>query len=188
LDFVAERNVIRIAFPALGGGPEALDEAERLAIIARACAAWQESRFAAGLPNPIEEVMVCDPRLSVVTSARKRVASLVKAPPAEPRPAAPEARAAGERRPARAAASRGAGRATGAVRGAAAARKPRLDEAELQRARATARPWDRAVTYRAGDWFIHSKFGVGQVQDASNEGKVTVLFEDGESRTLIHAR
>src|SRR5690606_6435910 len=73
-------------FPALGGGPGALDDAERLAIVARAASEWYEERFASGKATGIEEVLICDPRLSVVTGARRAVSALVKAPPPEPRP------------------------------------------------------------------------------------------------------
>jgi O-acetyl-ADP-ribose deacetylase (regulator of RNase III) len=178
LEFVAERHVIRVAFPALGDGPDAIEDAQRLAIVARACSQWHEERFASGRPSQIEEVLVCDPRLSVVTGARRLVSSLVKAPPPEPRPVVESS----ERKPA-------AARKSAAPKPAAAPpRKPRLDEAELGRARATAKPWDRAVRYSVGNWFVHSKFGFGCVQELTPEGFILVLFEDGEMRKLIHAR
>jgi hypothetical protein len=87
----------------------------------------------------------------------------------------------GERKPA-------GERKTGGTRASAASKKPRLDEAELGHARATARPWDRTVRYHAGSWFIHAKFGVGRVQEISPDGFAVILFEDGEIRKLIHAR
>lgn len=180
LDFVAERHVIRVAFPALGAGPGALEDAERLAIIARACSQWYEQRFASGKSTGIEEVLICDPRLSVVTSARRMVSQLVKAPPPEPRPAAsappkPERRAA-------------SGGGSSKPRAAATPKKPRLDENELAHARATAKPWDRATRYQPGDWFVHAKFGFGRVHELTPEGFIVVLFEDGETRKLVHAR
>lgn len=182
LEFVSERHVIRVAFPPLGAGPGALDDAERLAIVARACSKWHEERFASGRPSQIEEALVCDPRLSVVTGARRQVSALVKAPPAEARPAAPAAAPAARKT---AATPRKPG---GARAAAAAARKPRLDEAELGHARATAKPWDRTTRYQTGDWFIHSKFGVGRVQEITPDDFTVVLFEDGEIRKLIHGR
>jgi O-acetyl-ADP-ribose deacetylase (regulator of RNase III) len=186
LEFVAERHVVRVAFPALGGGPGAVDDAERLAIIARACSEWYDQRFASGRPSQIEEVLICDPRLSTVTTARRMVSQIVKTPAADPRaaaaaPAKPERRTVGERKPA-------GERKTGGTRASAASKKPRLDEAELGHARATARPWDRTVRYHAGSWFIHAKFGVGRVQEISPDGFAVILFEDGEIRKLIHAR
>jgi O-acetyl-ADP-ribose deacetylase (regulator of RNase III) len=186
LDYVAERHVIRVAFPALGAGPGAIDDTERLAILVRACSAWHEERFASRRPSGVEEVLICDPRQSVVSAARRQVAALVKAP-------APEARAAAltgsaERRPAegRPTERRLAERTAGGRAGAA--RKPRLDEGEVARARATAKPWDRAIRYEPGDWFVHAKFGVGRVQEATHDGFILVLFEDGEVRKLVHAR
>ena len=183
LDFVSERHVIRIAFPALGAGPGAMDEAERLATIARACSAWYEQSFASGRPSTIEEVLICDPRLSAVTGARKMVASLVKAAPADPKAPAPAA-APGRRMASSSSASGDKKKSTRA----APSRKPRLEEGELAHARATARPWDRSIRYGAGDWFVHSKFGVGRVNETTSDDKVVVLFEDGEQRTLINAR
>lgn len=174
LEFVSERNVIRVALPTLGAGPSAIDEAERLATIARAAASWHEQRFASGRPSQVEEVILCDPRLSVVTSARRMVTTLVKAAAAEPRPASAAAPA---KKPALA--KKGT-RAT--------PRKARLDEAELGHARATAKPWDRSIRYGVGDFFVHSKFGIGKALEVTHDGKVLVLFEDGEQRTLINAR
>lgn len=185
LEFVSERHVIRVAFPALGSGPGALPDADRLAIVARACSEWHEERFASGRPSQIEEALVCDPRLSVVTGARRLVSALVKAPPLEARPAASGGSASprtSERKPA---APRKPG---GARAAAAAARKPRLEEGELGHARATAKPWDRTIRYQTGDWFIHAKFGVGRIQELTPDGFIVVLFEDGEIRKLIHAR
>lgn len=179
LEFVSERHVIRVAFPALGGGPGAMDDAERLATIARACSAWHEQRFASGRPSQIEEVLICDPRLSVVSGARRMVSALVKAAPAEAKPAAASAP---ERRTVAA-----SGDKKKSARGASS-RKPHLDDAELARARAVAKPWDRSVRYGAGDWFVHAKFGIGRVSEATADGKVVVLFEDGEMRTLVNAR
>jgi O-acetyl-ADP-ribose deacetylase (regulator of RNase III) len=181
LEFVSTRNVIRIAFPALGAGPGALPEAERMAIIARACSAYYEDCLANGRPNTIEEVMVCDPRLSAVTAARKLVSHIAKAPPPEkPSPLSPAP--AREARTPRASGSNG-----GRKPAAPAPRKGRLDERDVERARATSRPWDRATSYRIGDWFVHSKFGVGRVEETTTDQFIVVLFEDGETRRLIHA-
>jgi O-acetyl-ADP-ribose deacetylase (regulator of RNase III) len=175
LDYVAERGVVRIAFPALGAGPGAPEDAERMAIVARACHRWQEDRFERGRATVVEEVLICDPRLSVVTSARRRVSDLVKAAALPPRAvsSAPEPKPA--ERPSTATKD-------------SSGRKKRLDEVELARARAMAPPWDRTVRYKAGDWFVHGKFGVGRVHEVTPDGYILVLFEDGEVRKLIHGR
>ncbi len=184
LEYVRERNVIRIAFPALGAGPGQLDDAERLAIIARACTKHYEANLASGRSTTVEEVVLSDPRLSVVTTARRMVGQIAKlaveaparVPPGSPPPrgvagSGSRAKASGERSPS--AARRG---------------QPRLDPGEVQRARAVARPWDRAVRYRETDFFIHAKFGVGKVVQVTPDGFIVCLFEDGETRKLIHAR
>jgi O-acetyl-ADP-ribose deacetylase (regulator of RNase III) len=187
LDYVAERHVIRVAFPALGAGPSAIDDAERLATIARACGAWYEQRFASGKASGIEEVLICDARLSVVTSARRMTASLVKVALAEPRPGASANGSSDKRAPSEKRAGSAGGAKKASPRGAAA-RKPRLDEGEIGRARATAKPWDRAARYGIGDYFVHAKFGVGRVDDLTPDGFVVVLFEDGDTRKMVHAR
>lgn len=178
LEYVSSRHVLRIAFPALGAGPNAVDDAERLALIARTCARFYESRVASGQPNVLEEVLICDPRLSVVASARRLAGNAAKAPPLDKRPAAAAPAA-----PARERAPRASGK-----KATSQPRKPRLDENSLAQARATARPWDRAIRYSSGSWFVHAKFGVGCVQEVTVDGFINVLFEDGELRKLIHAR
>lgn len=177
LEFVRERNVIRIAFPALGAGPGQLDDAERLSIIARACTKHYEANLASGRATTVEEIVLCDSRLSVVTGARRMVGQMAKLAvdvPARMAPSSSSPRAkssSGERAPS--AARRGA---------------PRLDPNEVQRARAVARPWDRVVKYGESDFFIHAKFGVGKVVSVTHDGFIVCLFEDGETRKLIHAR
>ncbi|GAB4209468.1 MAG: hypothetical protein OHK0013_28910 [Sandaracinaceae bacterium] len=178
LEFVAPRDVIRVAFPALGAGPQALPDAERMAVIARACSAYYEDCLAQGRPNTIEEVLVCDPRLSVVTAARKLVSHIAKAPP----PEKPASAAAPTREP-RPRAANGGRKPTAP----ASPRKGRLDDREVAYARAHSRPWDRTTTYKVGDWFVHAKFGVGRVEETTADQFIVVLFEDGETRRLIHA-
>ena len=181
LDFVAPRNVIRVAFPALGAGPDAQGDADRLALIARACSAHYEDCLANGRPNTIEEVLICDPRLSVVTAARKLVSHIAKAPaPEKPLPGAAPAKP--ERAPRASSAGNGARKAA-----APAPKKGKLEEREVAYARAHSRPWDRATRYKVGDWFVHAKFGVGRVEETTTDQFIVVLFEDGEQRRLIHA-
>jgi hypothetical protein len=179
LDYAGERNAIQIAFGNLGAGPEQIEDGERLAIVARAATLFYEDRVQKGLPSRIEEVLVCDPRLSVVTAARRRLGALVK-PPAPERPAlgAPP-----EKAPPRPATAGPKGAAKAAPR-----TKPRLEDGAIARARSVARPWDRAVKYGVGDWFVHAKFGVGRVDEVTVDGFIVCLFEDGEVRKLIHAR
>lgn len=184
LDFAAARDVIRIAFPALGAGPQALPDPERLALIARACGAYYEDCLATGRPNKIEEVLVCDSRVGVVSAARKLASSVARAPsPERSKPSAPPRAASPLSRGASTAADRPRDRS----RTAATARNPRLDEREVALARARAEPWDRTRTYAVGDWFVHAKFGVGRVEETTTDQFIVVLFEDGQTRRLIHA-
>ncbi len=175
LDFVATRNVLRVAFPALGAGPSAIGDAERLAIIASACGAYYERCLEEGRANWIEEVLLCDPRLSVVTAARKLARAVAKAADKESAPRVESAS-----RPSRASAG-------AAPKRPSAARKPSLDPREVAYARANARPWDRNTRYRVGDFFVHVKFGVGRVEEITPDQFAVVLFEDGNVRRLIHA-
>lgn len=182
IDFASERNVIRIAVGALGAGPSAVDDTERLAIVARTIAVHSEDRSTRGLPSQIEEAIVCDERLSVVTAARRMVGSLAKAPPPEkPLPGAAPAKAPKMAKTPREVAD--AKKRVGTTRG-----KPRLDEMAVARARASAKPWDRSVRYGLGSWFVHVKFGAGRVEELTADGFIVCLFEDGEIRKLIHNR
>ncbi len=180
LEYVRERNVIRVAFPALGAGPGQLDDAERLSIIARACTKHYEANLASGRSTTVEEIVLSDSRLSVVTAARRMIGSSAKFAVDAP------ARVAQSSPPPRgksSTSSKPGGKPSPGKRG-----QPRLDHGEVQRARAVAHPWDRTVTYRDDDFFIHSKFGVGKVISHTPDGFVVCLFEDGETRKLIHAR
>lgn len=179
IDFAGERNAIRIAFPALGAGPEAIEDSERLAAIARAAATQEEQRVQKGLPSRMEEVLICDPRMSIVTAARKRAGALAKAPPAD-KPVAADAAA----KPAK----KRATTASGKPRKTSTRGKPKLDEADIAKARASSKPWDRTSRYQVGSWFVHAKFGVGRVEELTPEGFIVVLFEDAEQRKLIHMR
>jgi O-acetyl-ADP-ribose deacetylase (regulator of RNase III) len=185
IEFAGERHAIRIAFPALGAGPNAIEDGERLGVVARAASTYDEQRVQKGLPSRIEEVLVCDPRMSVVSAARKRVGSLAKTPPPEKAPVVEAST--GSAKPARAKAASKVG-AKPRAKGKGSTRKPKLEEADISKARAVSKPWDRAARYGVGSWFVHAKFGVGRVDEITAEGFVVVLFEDGEQRKLIHAR
>jgi O-acetyl-ADP-ribose deacetylase (regulator of RNase III) len=178
IEFVAEHDVVRVAFPALGAGPGEADAAERMAAVVRAVAAYKQTCFAAERPTRIEEVIVCDANAGHVSRARRMVDRLARAGYSVPPPPAsiPVKREASARKPATSA-SPGRGRA------------PRLDPAEVSMARARSKAYDRVRTYNEGDWLIHPTFGVGQVRAVKvAEKMVVILFENGEEKTLIHAR
>ncbi|MBX3273254.1 MAG: hypothetical protein KF729_23530 [Sandaracinaceae bacterium] len=182
LRFVSERHVARVAFGALGGGPKALPDADRLVLVARAANAFYDACYAEGRPTGIEEVLVCHPLASKIRDARRALGASVgiverEAPPARaaepaaPRrrsPAAPRAKAATGRKGSRAA--------------------PTLSADEIGHARATAPAYDRAVTYEPGQYVVHAKFGVGRVDALTPEGFILVLFESGETKRLLHGR
>ncbi len=177
LAFVSERHVARVAFRVLGSGPKEMDEIERIVLVARAANEYHEACYAAGRPSGVEEVLVCHPHSSKISAARRQLGRAVKmaALPAAPK----EEKPATKRRT-----------ASGGTRKAPAKRKlkPTLDEDEIARARATASPYDRSRTYTPGDYFLHSKFGVGRVDELTPEGFIIVLFEGGDTRRLLHAR
>lgn len=176
IEFVAQHDVVRVAFPALGAGRGEAPAHERMAAVVRAVAAYKEACFAAERPTHIDEVIVCDASSANVAKAKRLVERLARAryeePAAapKPRPAASGAGRAGSDTPAR---KRGA---------------PRLRPEDIAAARARSAPYDRSRLYNEGEFFIHPTFGVGQVQTVKPELMVVVLFEHGEERTMIHGR
>lgn len=178
IEFVAQHDVVRVAFPALGKGPGEAPVVDRMAAIVRAVAAYKEACFVAERPTHIEEVIVCDPSSANVSKAKRMVERLAKAGYAEP---APAPAAAAPARKERSSSSRSEG--TGRKRGA-----PRLKPEDIANARARSAMYDRSKVYMEGDFFIHPVFGVGQVQTVKPERMVVVLFENGEERTMIHSR
>lgn len=185
LAFVAERHVKRVAFATLGDGPDAVEDVQRLVLIARAANAFYDERFASGQPTPIEECLICHPYSSRIGAARRSLGRAVKVVQ-EPKPAASASTGTTRRRRV-AGASKSS---TGGSKRKAPARKvaPKLSEDEVGRARATAESYDRARTYAVGDYFRHAKFGVGRVEEITPEGFIMVLFEGGDTRRLLHAR
>lgn len=180
LAFVAERHVDRVAFRALGAGPSAMDEVERIALIARAANEYHDECYAAGRPTGVEEVFVCHPHSSKIAAARRLLGRSVKV--AEVRTPARDEAAAPKRRVASTKTS---------TRKTSTARKPArtvLTEDEIGTARATAGTYDRAKTYSVGEFFVHPKFGVGRVEELTPEGFILVLFENGETKRLLHNR
>lgn len=175
LAYADERGSARVAFGLVGEGPDSIRDAERMATIARACHAYEEEK---GRAAAIEEVVVCAPIASITGEARRLLGASVRAQ------IAPEEV-----------------KATYATRSPAKApAKPRseskpapkrimgLSPDEVARARATAQNWDRAKRYAVGDYFLHLKFGVGKVVELTTDGFVNVLFEDHETRKLVHQR
>lgn len=172
LTFASERHVDKVAFGALGAGPDALDEAERLVIVAKAANAYYDECFKAGRPAGIEEVLVCHPHSSKISAARRSLGRSVKvAAPPKPAPSATTTKKKTTRRK--------------------TTRKPkvaRLNEDQVAEARATAGPYDRTQKYEVGQFFIHSKFGIGRVEELTPEGFIIVLFEGGVTKRLLHNR
>ena len=180
IEFVAQHDVVRVAFPALGKGRGEAPVSDRMAAIVKSVAAYKEACLKAEKPAHIDEVIVCDPSSANVAKAKRMVERLAKAGYAEPAPAPAAA-------PARAArSSSSSSRSSGD-----APRKrggPRLRPEDVAAARARSPMYDRSKVYVEGDFFIHPTFGVGQVQVVKPERMVVVLFENGEERTMIHAR
>ena len=180
LAFAAERSVERVAFGAIGAGPDALDDIDRVVLIGRAANAYSEACYAQGRPAQIEEVLVCHPHSSKITAARRQLGGLVNvlnnAPPPAP---GPTRRRTGTER-------KTAPRKTSTRKAKAA--QPTLSAAEIGHARATAGPYDRSLTYAPGDYFVHSKFGVGRVESLTPEGFIMVLFDHGVTKRLLHNR
>ena len=174
LRFVAERSVDRVAFPPLGEGPNEVDRAERLAIIVRAAHEYEAQCQKEGRPPVVEEVLVCEPMADMARKAQTRVAKLAKTEAAE----GPKAKEKKKKAPAK---------KKRATRKKAPA-KPVLDLAELEAARHRAQSFSIRNTYALGDWMQHSKFGIGKVTLVTDTNAVEVLFEDGTSRKLAHAR
>jgi hypothetical protein len=179
IEFVAQHDVVRVAFPALGAGRGEAPAPERMAAIVRAVSAYKEACFAAERPTHIEEVVVCDPSSASVAKAKRMVERLARAGYATPAPSAAPARAA---KSSTTQSSR-SGTGTGKKRGA-----PKLRPEDIATARARSGAYDRSRYYNEGEFFIHPVFGVGQVQTVKPERMVVVLFESGEERTMIHGR
>ncbi len=181
---IASGNLsISVGFNALGDGPNAAAPEDRLAAVVRAAHRYQESSYATGKPARVEIVRVCDPRSGVTAAARRMVGRLAHAAP-DPLPS-PKLDSSAERSPKKTLAM-GKSRSTGA------ASKPRrgyeqLDEREVAQARVTGKPYDRSHRYQEREWFVHARFGVGQVRRVTPEGSIEVLFEDGSLKKMLHA-
>jgi hypothetical protein len=181
IEFVAQHDVVRVAFPALGKGRGEAPIADRMAAIVKAVAAYKEACFVAERPTHIEEVIVCDPSSANVAKAKRMVERLARAGYAEP--VAPAPAPTRTRSSAASSAAKRPGESTGKKRGG-----PRLRPDDIANARARSSMYDRSQVYGEGDFFIHPVFGVGKVTLVKPERMVVVLFENGDERTMIHAR
>jgi O-acetyl-ADP-ribose deacetylase (regulator of RNase III) len=180
IEFVAQQDVVRVAFPALGAGRGEAPAADRMAAIVRAVAAYKEACFAAERPTHIEEVIVCDASSANVAKAKRMVERLARTGYVEAAPVATPTRSTS--------ASSGSKRSP-AKSGEGTRRKgSKLRPEDIASARARSAPYDRSRNYIEGEFFIHPVFGVGQVQVVKPERMVVVLFENGEERTMIHSR
>lgn len=176
LMYASERDVVRLAFPAMGAGPDATEPGDRMAAVIKAAHAFKERCFQSGAAPRIEEVLVCHPGGAAVSKAKRLVARMAR----DGTPPAPKAKS-------ESASTRRTTRAGGTAR--KSTRGPRLDPDALLAAKGRAEPYDRSRYYSAGDWFLHPKFGAGQVQAVREAQRmVEVLFEDGGRRTMVHAR
>lgn len=182
IEFVAQQDVVRVAFPALGAGRGEASIPDRMAAIVRAVAAYKEACFAAERPTHIEEVIVCDASSANVAKAKRQVERLARTGYVEPTPAPVASR------PAERTTSSGSKRAASKPGEAKGRKGARLRPEDIAAARARSAPYDRGREYIEGEFFIHPVFGVGQVQTVKPERMVVVLFENGEERTMIHGR
>lgn len=177
LAYAAERNVVRIAFGALGAGPGEAETSERLATIVRAAHEYKEECAAAGRRLAIEEVQVCHPSSAVITQAQRMVQRMAKATRPESTPTTPTAPAAKKK-----------ARKVGTTTTRAPRVSSKLSADDINHARATAHPYDRTRVYLQSQWLIHPTFGVGRVDIVHDEKMITVRFEDTQQRKLIHDR
>jgi O-acetyl-ADP-ribose deacetylase (regulator of RNase III) len=181
LEFAGSNGSISVGFGALGDGPRAAPPEERLAAIVRAAHRHQEACYASGKPARVEIVRVCDARSGVTSAARRLVGRLAHAAP-DPLPSPRDN--AGERSPKKTIAG-------GRARAPSAPGKRRgvegLDASDVAQRRVTANPYDRAHRYRETEWFVHPRFGVGQVRRVTPDGAIEVLFEDGSMKKMLHA-
>lgn len=171
LEFASARGVARVAFSGLGAGRGAAEPQERVAAVVRAANRFKEACFNAGRPAGIEEVVVCDPSAATLAKAKRLVSRLARsaAVPDKPQPRA--------------------SRTTTSMRRPRVAKPPPgLDPDEVARARSFAERYDRTREYGVGDWLQHPTFGIGRVEEVDVDRRIRIKFENGDEKTLIHAR
>jgi O-acetyl-ADP-ribose deacetylase (regulator of RNase III) len=183
LETASSNLSVSVGFGALGDGPNAAAPEDRLAAVVRAAHRYQESSYATGKPARVEIVRVCDPRSGVTAAARRMVGRLAHAAP-DPLPS-PRLDSSADRSPKKTI-------SLGKPRTTSTAGKPRrgaevLNEREVAQWRVTGKPYDRSHRYQEREWFVHARFGVGQVKRVTPEGSIEVLFEDGSLKKMLHA-
>ena len=183
LEIAGANGSISVGIGALGDGPKAAPPEERLAAIVRAAHRYHETAFATGRPARVELVRVCDPRSGVTAAARRAVGRLAQSAP-DPTPLVERPDPAAK--PPRKAASIAKARPGTATRGARRVAET-LSTSDIAERRVTAQPYDRAHRYRENEWFVHARFGVGQVKRVTPDGAIDVLFEDGTTKKMLHA-
>jgi O-acetyl-ADP-ribose deacetylase (regulator of RNase III) len=186
LEIAGANGSVSIGFGALGEGPSAAAPEQRLAAIVKAAHRYHEAAFASGRPAHVELVRVCDPRGGITASARRLVGRLAQSAP-EP----PPTREAVSATPRRATSASAGGRSTGGRPSAATSRRrvaEVLSPADIAQRRVTANPYDRSRRYTEAEWFVHPRFGVGQVKRVTPDGAIDVLFEDGSTKKMLHAQ
>jgi O-acetyl-ADP-ribose deacetylase (regulator of RNase III) len=185
LEIAANTNSVSVAFGPLGDGPNAAPAEQRLAAIVRAAHRYFEESVASGRAPRLEVVRVCDPRSGVTAAARRLVGRLAQAAPEVP--AAPSSHET-ERAPRRTLALSGSGKARPNAATARRKAPETLEPGEVSYRRANSQPYDRGRKYSEGEWFVHAKFGVGQVKRVTPDGAIDVLFEDGSTKKMLHAQ
>lgn len=197
LEFVAERSIERVAFPALGGGEGAATVEERLLTIARAAHAYAEARRSAGKSTVLEEVIICEPNGKTLRAVERKASEIVQrlndgqSGTSGGSPFQKTSRASGS------SATRGtSARSASARTSTGGGRRPRkpvepppqLSAEEIKKGRAAAGPYETRRKYSEGDWIKHSKFGLGRVHAILEKRAMNVLFEDQSLRKMVHSR
>jgi O-acetyl-ADP-ribose deacetylase (regulator of RNase III) len=183
LEFAGRHASISVGFGALGDGPNAAPPEERLAAIVRAAHRHQESCYATGKPARVEIVRVCDARSGVTAAARRMVGRLAHAAP-DP---LPSPRDVGTERSAKKTVAMGRARSSSGAAGGKRRGVEGLSASDVAQRRVTASPYDRGHRYRETEWFVHPRFGVGQVRRVTPDGAIEVMFEDGSMKKMLHA-
>lgn len=170
LRYAYARDVERIAFLALGAGPDELPRSDRFLAIARAAERFEAECREQGCSTVIEEVLLCEPLAGEYRKASEKLrgrASVADLPAAPSRAISPPRK--------RAAAKTSTRRRTG------------LDPLEVAQNQ-NAPAYSMRDRYREGDFFSHPRFGIGKVVRLIDQGAIEVRFEDGSERKLVHGR
>lgn len=170
LHYAYARDVERIAFPALGAGPDELPRADRFLAIARAAERFEAECREQGSSTNIEEILLCEPMAGEYRKASEKLRGRASAAEL---PSAPRQAASAPRK--RAAAKTSTRRRSG------------LDPLEVAQNQ-NAPAYSMRNRYAEGEFFSHPRFGVGKVTRLIDQGAIEVRFEDGSERKLVHGR